>query len=99
MPFAVGSLAHDSGLEAAVDLSDKIPGMTDAALDNLRTNAERLGHAGSPSQRTAATAILPAIEAEQTTRKAAKRERSAEASRAAGVKRRAIKKEAATAAT
>jgi hypothetical protein len=49
---------------AAVDLSEKIPGMTDAALDNLRANAERLGQAGSPSQRTAATALSPPIEAE-----------------------------------
>jgi hypothetical protein len=81
-----------------VDLSEKIPGMTDAALDNLRANAERLGQAGSPSQRTAATALLPAIEAELSTRKAAKRERTAEASRAAGAKRRASRKEAAEAA-
>ncbi len=78
-----------------MDLSEKIPGMSDAALDNLRANAERLGHAGSPSQRTAATALLPAIEAELSTRKAAKRERTAEASRAAGAKRRASRKEAA----
>lgn len=77
-----------------MDLSEKIPGMTDAALDNLRANAERLGQAGSATQRSAATALLPAIEAEQTARKAAKRERTAEASRAAGAKKRAARKEA-----
>jgi len=61
---------------------EKLPGMADDALKNLHSNAVRLGDAGTAQQRASATALLPAIEAELTARKAAKQERLAEGRRA-----------------
>jgi hypothetical protein len=63
-------------------LVEKLPGMTDDALANLHANAVRLGEEGSKAQRTAATELLPALDAELATRKAAKRERQALARKA-----------------
>ena len=62
-------------------LLDKLPGMADDALSNLHANAVRLGAAGSPGQRASAAQLLPALEAELAARKAAKRERLAQASK------------------
>jgi hypothetical protein len=56
----------------------KIPSMEDAALAVLHENAERLQRSGSKSQQAAASALLPAIEAELTTRREAKLERARE---------------------
>ncbi len=61
---------------------EKLPGMADDALKNLHANAVRLEEAGTAQQRASATALLPAIEAELTARKAAKQERLAEGRRA-----------------
>ena len=77
-----------------MSLVEKLPGMPDDALGNLRANAVRLGQEGSPAQRSSAMALLPAIEAELANRKAAKRERLAEA-RQSRVKRNAESKQAA----
>ena len=62
-----------------MSLLEKLPGRADDALGNLHANAVRLGQEGSPAQRSSAAALLPAIEAELASRKAAKRERLAEA--------------------
>jgi hypothetical protein len=51
-------------------LADMIPAMTDADLNSLRANAERLSTTGSARQINAATEILPLIDAE-TARRAA----------------------------
>lgn len=50
------------------DIATKLPAMTDDALATLRANAERLENSGTPPQRTAAAALLPAIRAEVAAR-------------------------------
>ncbi len=65
-----------------MNMVEKLPGMADDALKNLHANAVRLGEAGTAQQRASATALLPAIEAELSARKAAKQERLAEGRRA-----------------
>ena len=50
----------------------KLPEMEDAALAVLHENAERLERTGTKSQQAAATALMPAIEAELATRREAK---------------------------
>jgi hypothetical protein len=56
-----------------VDLRDRVPGMEDAALATLRTNAVRLTTEGNAKQRVAAADLLPVIEAELEKRRAEKR--------------------------
>jgi hypothetical protein len=55
-----------------MDLLTKLPEMSDDALANLRTNARRLQHSGTPTQQTDAAALLPAVEAEIGARRLAK---------------------------
>ena len=55
-----------------MDLITKLPEMSDDALTNLRTNAKRLQQSGTPVQRTDATALLPAVEAEMGARRLAR---------------------------
>ena len=55
-----------------MDLLTKLPEMSDDALANLRTNAKRLQHSGTPAQKTDAAALLPAVEAEIGARRLAK---------------------------
>ena len=55
-----------------MDLLTKLPEMSDDALANLRTNAKRLQHSGTPAQRTDAAALLPAVEDEIGARRLAK---------------------------
>lgn len=50
-------------------LLDKLPGMTDEALGVLGNNAERLAQSGTARQQKEAQAVLPAIQAEITTRR------------------------------
>lgn len=64
-----------------MDLVTKLPGMAEDALANLGANAERLAQTGTPKQKTAATAVLPAIQAEIASRRATKLEASAARSR------------------
>ena len=52
----------------AMDLIEKLPGMTDDDLGTLVSNAERLLQAGTPKQQKAAEAMLPAIRAESVRR-------------------------------
>ena len=61
--------------------------MPDDALGTLHANAERLLRAGSQAQRAEAAALLPALEAELAARRAAKRERTAQARREASALR------------
>src|ERR1700730_7094610 len=63
-----GPLARRNGM----DLLTKLPEISDDALANLRTNAKRLQHSGTPAQRTDAAALLPAVEAEIGARRLAK---------------------------
>ena len=55
-----------------MDLLTKLPEMSDDALANLRTNARRLQHSGTPTQQSDAAALLPAVEAEIGARRLAK---------------------------
>jgi len=75
-----------------MDLVAKLPAMEAAALANLHENAERLKQSGTNAQRNAATALLPAIEAELANRQAAKlaaaaAKRAAKGAAKAGAKR------------
>ncbi|HEY3912591.1 MAG TPA: hypothetical protein VGM07_22280 [Stellaceae bacterium] len=55
-----------------MDLMTKLPEMSDDALTNLRTNAKRLQHSGTPNQQSEATVLLPAVEAELGARRLAR---------------------------
>jgi hypothetical protein len=55
-----------------MDLAAKLPQMEDAALAVLRANAERLEQTGTSAQKAAAAALMPALEAELESRRAAK---------------------------
>jgi hypothetical protein len=55
-----------------MDLIARLPALEDAALAVLHQNAERLEQTGTSVQRTAAAALIPAIEAELAARRAAK---------------------------
>ena len=52
-------------------LADMIPAMSDPDLKALRANAARLSESGTPTQATAASEILPLIDAETARRAAA----------------------------
>ena len=71
-----------------MDLAAKLPSLEATALANLHENAERLKQSGTKAQQAAATALLPAIEAELADRRAAKLAASAaKRATAKGVKR------------
>ena len=72
-----------------MSLIDRLPSMADAELGNLRANAVRLGETGSAAQRTTAEKLLPALDAELESRKAAKQQRLAEAGKARARARKA----------
>lgn len=57
-----------------MDLVAKLPAMEDTALAVLHQNAQRLEQSGTKTQKSAAAALLPAIESELATRRAAKLE-------------------------
>jgi hypothetical protein len=65
-----------------MSLIDRLPGLADAELSNLHANAVRLGETGSAAQRASAEKLLPALEAELVGRKAAKRQKLADAGKA-----------------
>ena len=70
-----------------MDILAKVPAMPDDALGTLHANAERLRRAWSQAQRSETAALLPALEAELAARRAAKRERTAQARREASALR------------
>ncbi|MBI1211772.1 MAG: hypothetical protein GC190_09945 [Alphaproteobacteria bacterium] len=53
-----------------VDMRERVGGLSDGELDTLHANAMRLAQNGSERQRASADALIPAIEAELTTRRA-----------------------------
>lgn len=55
-----------------MDLATKLPELAEDALATLSANAERLASTGTPKQKAAATALLPAIQAELASRQATK---------------------------
>ncbi len=71
-----------------MSLIDRLPEMADAALGNLHANAVRLGESGTAAQRASAAKLLPALEAEMETRKAAKRQKLVDAGKARARKRK-----------
>jgi hypothetical protein len=83
-----------------MDLTARLPSMEDTALAVLRENAARLELSGTAAQKSAAAALLPAIEAELATRREAKRAelaaRRAAKSGSTGRSKRATAKRAAT---
>ncbi|MGH6896731.1 MAG: hypothetical protein ACREJ5_09325 [Geminicoccaceae bacterium] len=56
-----------------MDLIARLPSLEDTALAVLHQNAERLEQTGTSAQKSAAAALIPAIEAELATRREAKR--------------------------
>ncbi len=64
---------ENGAVPSVVDLRDRVPQMTDAALTTLQNNAVRLKDSGSRQQQLAAELLLPAIEAELTERRAQKK--------------------------
>lgn len=66
-----------------MSLIEKLPEMTDIELATLKANADALAASGSDKQKTAAAALMPALDAEMNLR----RERAA-AERAAKPKRK-----------
>jgi hypothetical protein len=87
-----GSAGEDGSL--TMSLVEKLPGLADAELASLHANAVRLGRSGTARQRASAAELLPAIEAELASRRAAKQERLAQ-----GRRERSKQKAAASAAT
>ena len=65
-----------------MDLLAKLPSMEDAALTVLHGTAERLEQSGTSAQKTAAAALIPAIEAELAARRTAKLNQAREAAAA-----------------
>ena len=57
---------------------EQIPGMTDAQLATLRSNAERLSKDGTAAQKAQAASVLETVNAQIGQRNAAKREALAE---------------------
>lgn len=76
-----------------MDLMTKLPEMSDDALTNLRTNAKRLQEAGTPSQRSDAATLLPAVEAELGARRLARLKAARTATTAARARRTRTAKE------
>jgi hypothetical protein len=56
-----------------MDLVARLPSLEDTALAVLHQNAERLEQSGTSAQKSAAAALLPAIQAELAARREAKR--------------------------
>ena len=80
-----------------MNLVDKLPQMTDDALEVLAENARRLAQADRAPNKSAAEALLPHVEAELTSRRVTKLQRMREAAAARPAttpKRRATKKTA-----
>lgn len=71
-----------------MSLIERLPSMPDAALGTLHANATRLGESGTAAQRASAAALLPALEAEIETRKAAKRQKLIDAGKDRARKRK-----------
>jgi hypothetical protein len=73
-----------------MSLIERLPEMADAALGNLHANAVRLGESGTTAQRASAAKLLPALEAEIESRKAAKRQKLVDAGKARAKKKKDV---------
>jgi hypothetical protein len=75
-PHAIGAeddaRPNTRSIADLMPIADKIPGFADSELKTLHENARRLEQEGSPAQRRTAAELLPVIDAELATRKAAK---------------------------
>ena len=72
-------------------LLDRLPGLTDAEVNNLLANARRLSEGDHAARKAAAAEILPALEAEAGTRAAAKSAALSAARKARGpIKRKVV---------
>lgn len=81
--------------EKIMAVADMIPSLDDKALANLRENAARLETTGTDKQQKQAAQLLPLIDAELASRKAAKPKRT----RASAATSNAAAASSATAAT
>ena len=86
-PCPAGVGVSGRGRDRIMDLIARLPQMEDAGLATLHQNAERLQQTGTPAQKNAAKALMPALEAELAGRREAKLE-------AAKLKRQAGKRSA-----
>lgn len=80
-------------------IAEMIPTLDDAALANLHENAARLGASGEGPRQKQAAELLPLIEAELASRKAAKPKPARAVKKKAVSKKAAAKKAAAEAET
>lgn len=69
-PIVPGPRPAPTGPLVIVDLHDRVPAMSDAELNNLHANAQRLVQSGNERQRASATALMPVIESELALREA-----------------------------
>jgi hypothetical protein len=75
-----------------VDLRDRVPQMSEDALETLLGNARRLAGTGSKQQQMSAADLIPVLEAELAARGALKAEAAAAKKAAAAAKRPSAKK-------
>eukprot|EP01030_Chromulinospumella_sphaerica_P026449 gene26449-26648_t len=74
-------------------LLDRLPGLTDAEVNNLLANARRLSEGDHAARKAAAADILPALEAEAETRAAARSAALSAARKARGPGKRKVVEE------
>lgn len=70
-------------------LIDRLPGLTDAEVNNLLANARRLSEGDHAARKAAASDLLPALESEAEARSLARSEALSAARKARGTKRKA----------
>lgn len=93
MAKAGGNMPHisvekaPSAAPASLTLAERIPTMTDAQLDALNINAERVSKLSNDRKQAEAAELLPLIAAELAVRKTAKSAATVERSKAAADKR------------
>jgi hypothetical protein len=77
-----------------MSLIEKLPAMTDVELATLKANADALAASGSDKQKNAASALMPALEAELNVRRdRAAAERAAKPKRKPPVRRKKVEVE------
>ena len=85
---AAKTAREQSGLGPhVVDLRERVPQMSDEALETLLGNARRLAGSGTVKQQTSAADLIPVLETEMTARETAKADAAAAMQSAAAAKR------------
>ncbi|HJS80277.1 MAG TPA: hypothetical protein VJ748_06600 [Vitreimonas sp.] len=74
-----------------VEMDQRLPDLSDKELESLHANAVRLAASGAPQQRQQAESLLPLIEAQMETRRAARV--AAQASRAKPQRRSRVRED------